>query len=358
MYKAIITKRRFLNWQKILLAAITGVCITACNSSIPSEAQNQPGSAEQINPQFSFPMSLSVHDDGQILNYGAEDYYRYGPSIILNDDGSMDLWVSSPGNSNTQWDWIRYRHSEDGETWSNEQIVLKPTPGSKDQCSVCDPAVIYFDGYYYLGYTATDYYAGDGYNNQAFVARSEYPDGPFEKWNGNGWGGDPEPIIRYEDDPNGWGIGELSFVIKDEDLFIYYTYADLSGAYVELCKADLSENWPSTVRFKERVLARENQDSLDAAYSEQLDLFLGFSMDLKMSEGSSLIVYQSKNGKEFVETDSTKTNIEDYAHSVGIVKTAEGHVDVSKPILVGYAYGKKWGRWNFVLKHFDISTNQ
>ena len=33
---------------------------------------------------------------------------------------------------------------------TKEKIVLKPTPGSKDQCSVCDPGVIYFNDYYYL----------------------------------------------------------------------------------------------------------------------------------------------------------------------------------------------------------------
>lgn len=324
------------------------------HEDVPIEEMEIPESLPPSEENEPLQITLEVHDDGQILNFGKNDYYRYGPSIIQYEDGSMDLWVSSPGNSKTQWDWIRYRHSDDGVTWSEEKIVLKPTPGSKDQCSVCDPSVIFFDGFYYLAYTSTDSYELKGYNNHAFAARSADPDGPFEKWNGSGWGGDPEPILVYEGDPEGWGIGEPCLVIKDDDLFIYYTYADKSGVYVELSKADLVENWPSTIRYKCRALNREHQDSLDAAYSEELNMFLGFSMDLKMSEGSSLAVYVSENGKQFEQYDTTKSNIEDYAHSVGVVKSPEGHICASKNILFGYAYGQKWGRWDFILKHLDI----
>ena len=39
----------------------------------------------------------------------------------------------------------------------------------------------------------------EGLCNQLYVARSKNPNGPFEKWNGNGWGGDPAPIIYYDE---------------------------------------------------------------------------------------------------------------------------------------------------------------
>ncbi|MBR4470643.1 MAG: hypothetical protein IKS54_04935 [Erysipelotrichaceae bacterium] len=294
----------------------------------------------------SIKYQIDIVDEGEIIFYSSSGYYRYGPSIMKNEDGSYDAWFSSPGNSGSQWDWITYRHSDDGISWNEEEIVLKPTPGSKDQCSVCDPGLIYFGDYYYLGYTGTDYYEGNGSKNSAFVARSKNPDGPYEKWNGNGWGGAPEPIIEYEGDPKGWGIGELSFVIKDDDLFIYYTNVDVSGGYIELCKADLVEDWPNTIRFKDQVLLREHQDSLDVVYDEKNDVFIGFSIFLRMSSGSTLIMYTSPNGKLFEEADRKKDGIEEYAHNMGIAKSKEGWISSDELLLIGYAYGKDWGRWN------------
>ena len=154
---------------------------------------------------------IAINDEGEVIyNPGSSNGYNYGPSIIINDDGSIDAWFSSPGNNGSQWDWIRYRHSEDGVNWSSSEVVLKPTPGSLDSCSVCDPGVIYFNDYYYLAYTGTNDVNRNGYNNSAFVARSENPDGPFEKWNGEGWGGDPVPMIEHTGDPSEWGIGEIN----------------------------------------------------------------------------------------------------------------------------------------------------
>jgi len=302
--------------------------------------------------------NITSADEGKVLTYGSKVYYRYGPSIMRYEDGSMDMWISSPGNSSTQWDWIRYRHSNNGIDWSQEKIVLKPTYGSKDQCSVCDPSVFFYDGYYYLGYTATDYYKGNGTNNMAFVCRSKNPDGPYEKWNGNGWGGNPEPIISYDEDPNGWGVGELSFVIKDQELYIYFTYADMTGTYTEMCKADLNENWPNSIRDRTRVFPRENHDSLDVAYDDKLNLFFGFNMDLMMSERSRLSLYISSDGIAFQETDSTKDFIEEYSHSLGVSKSPEGHIRSDEELLIGYAYGQKWGRWDQKMQYFKINIEE
>ena len=352
MQKMEYSKRKGSFFITISLILFLTISMTSCARD-PNGQETDPDQQEDIVDP-SLKVSIEAMDDGKILSYASNDYYRYGPSIMRYDDGSMDMWYSSPGNSSTQWDWIRYRHSDDGINWSSEQIVLKPTPGSKDQCSVCDPDVFYYDGYYYLGYTGTEYYEGDGSNNMAFAARSQYPDGPFEKWNGSGWGGYPEPILTYEDDPDGWGVGEPCFVILNDDIFIYYTYSDLTGLYTDLAKADLTENWPSTIRYKNTVLARNNQDSLDVAYDEELGIFIAFTMDLKMTENSRLILYGSGNGKEFTDLDSTKGNIEDYAHNVGFAKTPEGHINSSQDILLGYGYGKNWGRWNLKIQTVRI----
>ena len=102
-------------------------------------------------------LSLNVEAGWQFVNMGTNQY-RYGPSIILNGDGSIDMWVASPAwppeGYDPLWapdcgDYIRYRRSTDGgHTWSEyhanalEFIMLHPTPGGEDCRSVCDPGVI------------------------------------------------------------------------------------------------------------------------------------------------------------------------------------------------------------------------
>lgn len=354
----------FFNYQskhskvfKTIGVVLLSLSLFSCQSSDNVEPQQDEQSQDVQEETNLTPFTIKAFDDKDIISYASDTYYRYGPSIVEYDDGSMDMWISSPGNSATQWDWIRFRHSDDGINWSDESIVLRPTPGSRDQCSVCDPGIIHFGDYYYLAYTGTDDYEMDGFNNNAFVARSVDPEGPYEKWNGSSWGGDPSPIIQYDGVREGWGVGEVSFVIKNEDLYLFYTYADLTGAYTKLCKADLVEDWPLTLRYKDVVLPRINQDSLEVVYDENYDLFFGFAINNKMSEGSSIAIYGSDNGKEFTEIDEAKNYIEDHAHSIGVAKSLEGHADINEPLLVGYAYGPNWGRWNLVMQHIEVDHN-
>ena len=344
---------------QILLILFAGILFFFINKQTEKkmviEADRVMPTEYVMQPRKDYEITIKALDEGNLVFNSSGDYYRYGPSIMTYEDGSMDAWFSAPGNSSSEWDWITYRHSDDGINWSKEQVVLKPTRGSKDNCSVCDPGVFYYNGYYYLGYTSTDYASGKGTCNSAFVARSKKPAGPFEKWNGSGWGGNPEPIIAYENDPRGWGIGELSFVIKDDELFVYYTYFDLNGGYTGLMKADLVKNWPLTMRDMGMVCPRVNNDSLDVVYAQDLDLFLAFSIDDRMSESSQVIVYKSPDGRDtFEKMDTTKKYIDDYAHNLGISKDAYGHIDTSRPVLIGYAFGKRWGHWSTRFQYMNI----
>ena len=309
---------------------------------------------QEIEEEKEEIYSVKINDEGQTLYKSNGNGYRYGPSIIENEDGSFDIWFAAPGNSGSQWDWITYKHSDDGENWGKESVALKPTPGSKDQCSVCDPGVIFFNDYYYLAYTATSYYQGKGTNNSAFVARSRNPEGPFEKWNGEGWGGYPEPIIEYEGDPSGWGIGEVSFVIKDNELYVYYTYFDELAGSTRLAKSDLAEDWPARLEGDETVCFREHQDSLDIVYVDDLKKFLAFSIFQRMSQNSKLIIYESKDGTNFTIMDYEENYIEQYAHNVGVSKNKEGHISINDHIIIGYGYGQYWGKWSAKIQSISI----
>lgn len=294
-------------------------------------------------------VTLDVWDGGYDIYYPTRSGYRYGPSIIKYDDGSVDAFFASPGNGSSEWDYIRYRHMSPGGIWSKEEIVLKPTPDSKDHFSVCDPAVFFYDGYYYLAYTSTD--SSNQMNNSIFVARSLKPNGPYEKWSGDGWGGDPEPIIYYDLQDDAWGAGEPSFVIKDDVLYVYYSWLPYSEYTTRVMCAPLSENWPQELEYKGISLLREHgEDSFDVVYVETIDKFLAFANINKMTGLSSIGVYQSDDGVVFDLVDKIEDNVKIFTHNLGISKGVDGHVKLGDNLILGYAYSPNqttmsWGRW-------------
>ncbi|MCR5591603.1 MAG: hypothetical protein K6F73_08715 [Lachnospiraceae bacterium] len=291
--------------------------------------------------------------------------YRYGPSIMKRDDGSVDAWFASPGDSKKEYDWITYRHSDDGgTTWGDEKVVLAPTPGSADFKSVCDPDVFYYDGYYYLGYTGT--INEDGLCNNAFIARSENPDGPFEKWDGKGWGGLPVPIVYFDGIEIGWGIGEPSFVVVDDKIYIYNTLDSFSDVYgwvraTELHTADLTDPlWPGKLTFEGISVIRsdytdsdqytyEDSDSWDVAYLEDSHKFVALTTNRRFTDESCLLYYESYDGISFDRVSELNTDVIAGCHNCGIMTDERGHISNEDRTIIGYAYSgtgaSKWGVW-------------
>lgn len=306
--------------------------------------------------QASIDIDISINSEGKdIYDPGSNFGYRYGPTMLINDDGSIDAWFSRPGNNGSMWDYICYRHMDINGNWSSEEIVLKPTPGSKDSYSVCDPGVIYYDGYYYIGYTGTS--SPDGLRNQVFVARSTSPNGNYEKWNGSSWGGSPEPIIKYEGEQ--WGVGEVSFVKQpdEEKMFCYYSYKDINEDSVRCSKVDLSQDWPSTIRYKCISFRKELEEcSSDVVYLEDKGIYLAFSIGKRMTDKSRVLVHYSLDGKKFEYLDKYKDVIMPNAHNMGISKHLDGHIDLNDNLYIAYAYSSdnKWGRWKTYIQEINI----
>ena len=311
-----------------------------------------------LNTDFS--LNIEISEDGEcIYNPGSSQGYRYGPSMLINDDGSIDAFFSRPGNNGSMWDYISYRHMDPDGTWGSEEVVLRPTSGGLDGHSVCDPGVIYFDGYYYIGYTGT--VNGEGLANQVFVARSAYVDGPYEKWNGAGWGGSPEPIIRYEGPSIYWGAGEISFVVDEDDnsMLCYYSWKDENEDSMRCSKVDLCEDWPSTIRFKCISFYKDDREcSSDVVYLKDLDLYLAFSMGKRMTDDPRVLVHYSKDGKVFEYYDRYKDVIMPYAHNMGISKHLDGSISFDDVLYIAYAYSddNKWGRWKTYLQRISIGS--
>ena len=274
--------------------------------------------------------------------------YRYGVTYLYNDDGSIDAYFACVG-TNGEWDWISYRHSPDGgDTWTNEKIVLTPTKGSMDHFSNCDPGVVYFNGYYYLGYTST--LNETGACNNVFVARSKNPDGPFEKWNGSGWGGyEPQPLFYYDEAYSKFGMGEPSFVELNGTLYIYYTNAAPSGEYTMVATADATnENWPATLQHRGTAV-KKNTDSLDVKYVEEWGKFVGIATGSRMGPSSYIAVYESNDGLTFELVDAVREGTLTHLHNAGLSSRRNGHIKLSEDadkLRVIYAHGEGWGTWN------------
>ena len=305
--------------------------------------------------------------------------YRYGPSFIYNDDGSIDAWFSAPGDGSREYDWITYRHSDDsGETWSDERVAISPSPDSPDALSTCDPDAFYYDGYYYLGYTSTINKRAKGLCNSVYLARSEEPAGPYEKWNGTGWGGDPAPIVYYDGIDIGWGSGEPSFVIVDDTIYIYNTKDSYSGVpdrvkVTEVRTADITkDDWPRRLEFRGYAIIRNDKgnadvngyayrdsDSWDVAYIEESGKFIAVSTNRRFKSDSCILYFESNDGIHFERVSELNTNVVSRCHNCGIMADGQGHIKKDDPTMLGYAYagssGSRWGVWSTRIAPFTIS---
>ena len=293
--------------------------------------------------------------------------YRYGPSILLDDNGRMHMYFACPGNGKGELDWISYRYSDDyGATWSDEKLVLRPTPQSLDALSVCDPDVFYYDGYYYLGYTSTIEETADGICNSVFIARSENPDGPFEKWMGNGWGGKPYPMIYYNGTCMGWGCGEPSFVVIDDIVYVYTTRDSYTPDYTRIKCTEVrtgnlkDENWVKNLEYQSTAVIRTENgpdseyeykdcDSWDVSYIEESGKFAAICTNRRFENDSCLLYYESDDGFSFERVSEINTNVICGCHNCGISGDKHGHIRKGDPVFAGYGYSgsrsSSWGVW-------------
>jgi hypothetical protein len=308
---------------------------------------------ETVAPDTSKDVHMVISGEGYDV-YRLPDNgnggYRYGCTYLYNEDGSVDAFFACMGSVTLdEWDWIAYRHSPDGgETWGPERMVVTPTLGGHDDLSCCDPGVVYFNGYYYVGYTTTMNHKG--VCNNLMVARSQNPEGPYEKWNGNGWGGPcPEPIITHDASFDFWGLGEPAFIELNGTLYIYYTHNTGGTEYCMVATADArDENWPATIRHH-GVACVKKTDSLDVKYVEDWGKFIAVSTGDRMGRNSWLAIYESDDGMRFELVDAARENTFPGLHNAGISSRPNGHINLAEDgdkLRVIYAYGLQWASWN------------
>ena len=296
--------------------------------------------------------------------------YRYGPSFLVGVDGKIDAFFASPGgkgsDGHAQWDWIRHRSSTDGgHTWTKESVVLKATPLSRDRQSVCDPGAIQLGGWTYLGVTGVK--DPKGMDNEVFVARSKTPAGPFEKWNGHGWGGDaPQPLVPFRSPADVWGVGEPSFVRVGPTLFVYYTEVtrDAAGRKAEHTRVATApaddENWPAHLTPRGICYERAHgEDSADVKYDDASGRFVAVSTADRMFPRGHVNVRWSADGLTFGPPTKLAGPVMTRCHNVGLSGTPDGHL-LAAGNFVAYAYGDgsrpdpSWAFWSTYLNPIDV----
>ncbi len=327
--------------------------------------------AEEEDPYANLHVRLTLNDSGWDVfapSSACLPDYRYGPSIMLDENGGIDAWFAAPGDGSREFDWVTYRHSDDGgETWTAEKAAISPSPCSPDHLSTCDPDVFYYDGYYYMGYTSTINRKAKGICNSVFLARSENPDGPYEKWNGSGWGGAPVPLVYFDGMEIGWGCGEPSFVVVDDTVYVYSTKDSYSGVpdrvrVTEVRTADITqEDWPAKLELKGYAIVRNDgnagdgyqyrdSDSSDFAYIEESHKFIAVSTNRRFKGDSCILYYESTDGIHFDRVSELNTNVIARCHNCGIMADGQGHIKEGDPVILGYAYagasGSGWGVWS------------
>ena len=332
----------------LLPAVLFAAILAGCSASLKRGSLFKD-TLERVAPDPDVHVRVTAAGEPGIVYAPPVDVagYRYGPSIMYYADGTCDAWFSCNGYAG-EWDWISMKHSTDSKTFRGEKVVLTPCADSYDRYSCCDPGVVYFGGYYYLAYTST--IVSGGINNNIFVARSKSPEGPFEKWNGSGWGGDPAPIIYYDESDLEYGAGAPSLIVVDGVLYVYYAWVCPEGNFLALSTSDTKEDWPARLVSRGEVYENHNgQDSSDVAYLEDAGKFVAFCTEERFKESSGIAVLESEDGLKFRQTGLLRTGLYKFAHNVGVARRPDGHIQLKDPVFVGYAFSdgtnNNWGKW-------------
>ena len=296
---------------------------------------------------------FKIANKGWDIFYGT---YRYGPSMIINDDDSIDCWLAGTLGFGGEADVGVYRKSYDnGFTWTPDVGAVRPTYASEDWHWTCDPGTIKIGDYYYITYTSVLW--PGGVDNNLFAARTKDPAGTsIEKWGVGGWGSEPRPIVAFDGLKGQWGAGEGSMVVLGDTLYLYVTWCDdIFSTRVYTADAK-SENWPETLQFRGIAYRHDGlgEDSADFKYVDAYKCFVSVATGNRFSDDCYIHVNVSYDGIYYrnevrLKHKTEGSNIESGIHNMGITGDASGHIDIfNKQHFIGYAYapsGSAWGVW-------------
>ena len=263
----------------------------------------------------------------------------------------FSMICTSAGSNEIYWDKIVYMHSDDGgKTWTDEVPTLLPTEGGRDSLSCCDPGVACWGGYYYIGYTSTMNQSGR--YNHVYMARGTSPDGPWEKWNGSGWGGDPSPVVTYDGTLSGFGAGEPCIVVLDGTVYLYYSWNEWNTVTTMLSTAPADdENWPARLESRGVVIDKtdmEDPDHTDVKYVERSRKFVAIHAVERDTDNSWIQIWESEDGISFTKAGQIRGELCKGIINAGMSGDGEGHVRPDIVQYLCYAHSdepRTWGHW-------------
>ncbi|MBQ7179769.1 MAG: hypothetical protein IJR87_00590 [Bacteroidaceae bacterium] len=323
----------------------------------------------ETDPSIRFPAGKYLWVLSEPSDYAGVWYYAQGKASSHSStqafqngnkvDGSYMMVTQSHAGATSYWDCPTYQKSTNGgKSWSREVKALTPDQGTRDELSACDPGVVKYGGYYYLGYTSTENTAG--VDNHLYMARSTSPTGPWEKWNGEGWGGSPQPVITYTGNHSKWGCGEPCMVILNGTLYLYYSWNDTGTTTTRLATANADdENWPASLRRVGTVIDKSSipaADHCDIKYCDDIGMFIAVHTAKRMTADAYVNVWVSADGRTFRDIGKLEGTTQPGLHNCGITGDAQGHIQLSRPQFIAYAYGiGTWGKWNTHLQPLQFS---
>ena len=230
----------------------------------PIRPENDPSKDDELwgdemsdfLPNVGETKLLFRHSKYETVGDDGEDYfYNYCPSIKIEDNKEHIYYCTNKDWGNIT-DHIGYREGQiiDNKLqYSDESIVLSPTPDTWDRTHTCDPTVIKGE-FKYNGETYNYLMAYLGciplnckLNETGLAVAKDYG-GPWIKCNGmKSDGVTPiNPIVPYSDfncNENNWGTGQACLVSIDKKgrVLLFTTVSCPTGGFTDVREYDFSD---------------------------------------------------------------------------------------------------------------------
>lgn len=351
-----------------------------CTVSLAACHGNEEADGPKVTPDTGSYLKLKVQDSLGGISYpetgtGAA---RFEPCFIQYKNGDIDGWYTVNG-AMTGETWIVHNaYDFHKNTWSAYQSVIKTGTGALDSYSVSQPSAVRINGFYYIAYTGSsnNEEGTQGNCSGIFVARAEHAEGPYEKWNGAGWGGSPKPFIYYDGPDTMKGASGVSLVELDGILYIYYTWnsADLDGnpvSEVRLSKASAADmNWPGALQAYGSVCKGKGQISdLEVKYSEETGKMFAVGVESVSEHDRAIVCFEGNTPELLTRVSAVRSGIYNTISSIGISGSVNGHIrasDINVPFIMysyestganGSVHRIHWAAAKlFLAEHTDISS--
>ena len=101
----------------LALVVVGLLCLASCNRK-PKPPALFTDTLPKVDPDPDVHVRVTAVEEPNIIYTPPVDAagYRYGPTIMYYADGTCDAWFSTNGYGG-EWDWLSYKHSDDGKTF-------------------------------------------------------------------------------------------------------------------------------------------------------------------------------------------------------------------------------------------------